>query len=91
VAGILPAAEFSERVVPLSAGDAVVLYTDGVSEARSDGEQFGDRQFVEVLTALSDASAQAIADGLTSASHAFGRDALEDDAAVFVLRILPPG
>src|ERR1700687_1886443 len=40
--GVLDTAELHETEVTLRPGDAVVIYTDGVTEARRDNEFFGD-------------------------------------------------
>jgi len=52
VLGFLPDASYSSATVrDLAAGDRIVFYTDGITEAsRADGEFFGDRQFLDVLT-----------------------------------------
>jgi phosphoserine phosphatase RsbU/P len=52
VLGFLPDARYTSATVrDLAAGDRIVFYTDGITEAsRSDGEFFGDRQFRDVLT-----------------------------------------
>jgi len=52
VLGFLPDAAYASATVQnLEAGDRLVFYTDGITEAsRTDGEFFGDRQFRETLT-----------------------------------------
>jgi serine phosphatase RsbU (regulator of sigma subunit) len=72
----------------LTDGDTVVLYTDGVVEARSDSELFGVERLDEVLAASAGRSAQQIADAVVAASRAFAGDALPDDCAVVVIRRL---
>ena len=48
--GVLPGVTFAESVVDLPAGATLVLYTDGVTEARDDGgAQFGEDGLVAVL------------------------------------------
>ena len=53
VLGFLPEVIYTSAVIrELAAGDRVVFYTDGISEAaRADGEFFGDREFQQLLTA----------------------------------------
>ncbi len=40
--GVLPEPALAEVELDLAPGDAVVLYTDGVTEARQGSEQFGE-------------------------------------------------
>ena len=70
----------------LTLEDYLVLYTDGVTEARHDGELFGEDRLLEVVTGLRGKSAQEVADGVCDAALAFaGR--LRDDLQVVVLRL----
>ena len=86
--GVMPEAEFGERIHQLEPGDTLVFYTDGVSEARHDGEEFGDTRLAEVLRSLASAPAQQLADDLIAAARSFGPDSANDDAAVFAVRVL---
>jgi len=72
----------------LGPGDAIVLYTDGVTEARHDGEQFGQDRLVEALAALAGSTAEEIAAGLMAAVDAF-RSSASDDTAILVVRAAP--
>ena len=69
-------------------GDAVVLFTDGVIEARRDGELYGDERLEAFLAAHRDRSAQTLAEGLVEECRRFGGGELADDCAVVVLRVL---
>ena len=51
VLGLLPEVELHEVLVRLSPGDTLVAYTDGVTEARRDGELFGDDRLTEAIGA----------------------------------------
>ncbi|MEO8329821.1 MAG: SpoIIE family protein phosphatase, partial [Candidatus Nanopelagicales bacterium] len=44
--GVLPEVKFSEERVDLRPGDVLLLYTDGVTEARVNEEHFGDKHFL---------------------------------------------
>ncbi|MBT6587992.1 MAG: SpoIIE family protein phosphatase, partial [Rhodospirillaceae bacterium] len=75
--------------VQLSPGDAVVLFTDGVSEAQgSDTMQFGmDRIHEHLVQCNPDLDAEAICTGLQSAVNDFIRGApAYDDVAIMALR-----
>src|SRR5262245_46249864 len=64
VLGILEGVQYEEDRVVLSAGDRLVLYTDGLTEAEApDGEMFGEERLYELLRSLPhDLSAREMAD-----------------------------
>jgi serine phosphatase RsbU (regulator of sigma subunit) len=70
-------------------GDAVVLYTDGVVEARLNGELYGQDRLDEVLARNHERPAREIALEVLADCRRFGGD-LADDCAVVVLRRLAP-
>jgi serine phosphatase RsbU (regulator of sigma subunit) len=70
----------------LPPGGAVVLYTDGVIEARSGRELFGDERLDALLAKRAGEPAQAIAEAVLDACRAFSDGALADDCAVVVIR-----
>jgi len=70
----------------LTREDRLVLYTDGVTEARRDGTMLGERRLLEIVSALRGCSAQEIADGVRDGALAFA-DRLRDDLQVVVLRL----
>jgi serine phosphatase RsbU (regulator of sigma subunit) len=93
-AGSLPVGLFDDATYQtarftLAPGRCVVLYTDGVVEARSpDRQQFGTEGLAAAVPAVA-ASAAAVAEVVLKQvlSHTGGR--LDDDAAVLVLRREP--
>jgi PAS domain S-box-containing protein len=88
--GAFDAHEARDEVVALRAGDAVVLVTDGVLEARSSsGEQFGDDRLREVIASCG-TDAASIADAIDAAVVAHVGGVVQDDVAIVVLR-LPEG
>ena len=70
----------------LTLEDYLVLYTDGVTEARHDGELLGERRLLEIVDGLRGRSAQEVADGVRDAALAFAGQ-LRDDLQVVVLRL----
>lgn len=72
----------------LPAGGTVVLYTDGVVEARRGRELFGIERLDAVLAAYHDAPAQELAAAVIAACRQFTGE-LADDCAVVAIRRVP--
>jgi phosphoserine phosphatase RsbU/P len=83
--GIESGQRYEEARVRLDSGDAVVLYTDGLVEARRDGELYGEKRLNEALRANAHLPAQELANALLEDCHAFAGE-LADDCAIVVLR-----
>jgi len=66
-----------------------VLWTDGVSDRRGDGELFGDERLRALLEAAADASPREIADAVEREVVGFSATEPQDDIALLVLRIAP--
>jgi PAS domain S-box-containing protein len=80
------ASDYATAHVILTLEDYLVLYTDGVTEARRDGELFGEERLADVVSSLRGRSAQELADGVRDAALTFaGR--LSDDLQVVALRL----
>ncbi len=88
IVGVFDDAGFSDQVVDLQDGDALVLYTDGVTDERRDDEAFGDDRLRSALAPLGGMSAQAIADGVVDAVLAFGTGSQRDDMALLVMKVI---
>jgi sigma-B regulation protein RsbU (phosphoserine phosphatase) len=80
-----------ERQVDLQAGDLVVFYTDGVTEAlNGEGELFGDARLESTVEAQAGASAQAVLESIVAAVRAFTGDCPQsDDLTLLVVRRSP--
>jgi serine phosphatase RsbU (regulator of sigma subunit) len=83
--GIEADQRYNEARVRLEPGDAVMVYTDGLLEARREGESYGDRRLNETLMANARLPAQELADALLADCQAFAGE-LADDCAIVVLR-----
>lgn len=74
--------------VGLGPGDALVMFTDGITEARGpDGELFGEEPLCEILLDCSGLTAETVADRVVDAATEFAGGGLRDDVAVVVLRV----
>jgi serine phosphatase RsbU (regulator of sigma subunit) len=80
---------YEEVGAELPPGGAIVLYTDGVIEARSGSEQFGVERLDRALRAHAGEPAQAIADAVVASCRAFAGQNLADDCAIVVIKRLP--
>jgi sigma-B regulation protein RsbU (phosphoserine phosphatase) len=87
--GLLPDREYVTESLEVSAGDVVVVFSDGVTEAESEREEpFETTRLRPVLEDLLSGTAQEIADGLGRAALEFagGHVAQSDDYTVVVLK-----
>jgi serine phosphatase RsbU (regulator of sigma subunit) len=85
--GLFPTIELTEGRLTLAPGDALVLYTDGVVEARSaDGEQLGQERLEQLLASCAGRTADGIARRVELAAIDHQGGDAGDDVAVVVLR-----
>jgi len=89
--GMEETAEISEFSAILTPGDIVVLYTDGVTEARNGDSFFGESGIAEVLGACAGLTAQAVADAVVAAALACQDGQARDDIALVVVKVPPSG
>ena len=88
--GMLGPPRLHDSTIDLGPGDALVLYTDGVIEARRNGDFFGEDRLHRVLADQRGRSAQEIADTVAGAAIAFQDGVTSDDIAVVVLKAREP-
>jgi serine phosphatase RsbU (regulator of sigma subunit) len=86
--GLLPEPSFRETRCELHPGDALVAFTDGVTEARRGSEQYGDERLQSLVADCIGLSADAIAAGIGDAVLRFQGEHAHDDTALVVLRCL---
>ena len=70
----------------LAPGDALVFYTDGVTERRDGDDMFGDDNLLAVCAAAAGASAHDLAGLARGGVRGFSSQASRDDLAVLVVR-----
>jgi serine phosphatase RsbU (regulator of sigma subunit) len=75
--------------IALHPGEALVLYTDGVVEARRDRELLGERRLLAAVSGCAGLSAQGTANRVLAAAERFAGGNLRDDVAILVARALP--
>jgi serine phosphatase RsbU (regulator of sigma subunit) len=86
VLGVEQGQRYEEVSAQLGPGDAVVLYTDGVLEARSEGELYGHDRLDSLLSERAALPPGQLAQAVLDDCRAFARGELADDCAVVVVR-----
>ena len=85
--GMLGPPRLHDTTIDLGPGDALVLYTDGVIEARHGDDFFGQDRLRRLLSELRGDPAQDVADAVASAAIDFQDGVTSDDIAVVVLKV----
>ncbi|CAL9499903.1 hypothetical protein SUDANB95_03392 [Actinosynnema sp. ALI-1.44] len=89
--GALPDAHFAAVDVRLGPGDTMLLYTDGLTEARARaGARYSEEQLRDDLGALAPTTAPAVIAAATRLLAGFGKG-VEDDTALLALSVPSPG
>jgi serine phosphatase RsbU (regulator of sigma subunit) len=83
--GIAEDQTYGEVRFELQPGEAVVVYTDGLVEARRDGELYGVARLDAALMSAGPAGAQQLADAVIADCRAFSDGELADDGAIVVI------
>lgn len=90
VLGLVPEAAFVEQTIELGAGDTLVIYSDGISEAMNEAEDFfGDERLVATLHVCVGHPADIVGTRVLDELTRFVGDAVQsDDVSLVVLRRL---
>jgi serine phosphatase RsbU (regulator of sigma subunit) len=84
-------AEWETRAFTLAAGETLVLYSDGVTEARNArGDELGTDAIVRAVAATPGGSANATMEALISELFQHAPDGFDDDITVVVVRRVAP-
>jgi serine phosphatase RsbU (regulator of sigma subunit) len=89
VLGIYPDPDLPETEFLLAAGDTLLLYTDGVTEARGPDSDYGLDRVADLLHSCSGETADDIAERLTRDVLTFQAGRPRDDIALLVLQATP--
>jgi phosphoserine phosphatase RsbU/P len=87
--GLLPDPELRDVQVLMRRGDCLILFTDGVTEARShvDRDLYGDDRLRELVAGLGGRSAAQIADAVQHAVLDFSGADISDDTVVLTVQV----
>ncbi|MFC4496111.1 PP2C family protein-serine/threonine phosphatase [Streptomyces ovatisporus] len=90
--GVLAEPEIATTTVQLSAGDTLLLYTDGLTEAHTSAgsrDRYGDEALLDFANVLAPSTAEDTVTALAELLDVFG-EGLDDDTALMTLGV-PPG
>ena len=88
VLGIFPEEPYCQADVALQSGDCLVLFTDGVTEARNaEGKEFGEQRLQELLIEGRGLKAADLRDRIMGAVNEFSDGEVYDDATLMIVRV----
>lgn len=85
--GIVAAPDIADTTVVLGPGDALVLFTDGITERHAGDRFFEEEGLAKVLGRCAGFTADTLAERIETAARAFVEDAPRDDVAILVVRV----
>jgi len=87
--GLVAEPELHDTRRLLRPGDSLVLYTDGLTEARShlDRQFYGERRLQDLVAGLGDIPAARMAEAILKSARSFSGGNLTDDTVVLVLKV----
>ena len=89
VIGLFPDVDYVDGDVDLRTGDLLVMFTDGVTDARNDGDdEFGDERLKALLREALGQSPEAIASSLSARLRAWMAGAEQHDDVTFVVAVV---
>jgi len=84
--GMTSSARWQERVIELMPGDALLFYTDGVTDTPSGRERFGEERLLAALAQQSDPAGMIAS--VQRALRAFQVGVVVDDRAMLALKLV---
>ena len=81
-----PTASYFSREIPLASGDLVMLYTDGLAEARRHGEMFGEERIAQAIKRDPGVAPDVLCKSLLDAARDFAGGSIDDDVAILAIR-----
>ena len=87
--GVFPDAEFDEVRLTLAPGDTLLLYTDGLTEARRQGALLGTDAVMAQVQDLAELPPEALTERLYARAVEYAGGSLGDDLALLAVRLQP--
>ncbi|MDQ4068693.1 MAG: serine/threonine-protein phosphatase [Actinomycetota bacterium] len=81
-----PRASYHSREVALDPGDLLLLYTDGLAEARAGGQLFGEERIAAHMRRDPGVGADVLCKSLLAAARDFATGPIRDDVAILAVR-----
>jgi len=86
--GVKVATPYVTRVIPIGPGDRLIMFTDGITEARrADGEQFGEQQISALARTCAGAPPEDVVDRVMDALTTWAGSMPADDQTIVVVGI----
>jgi sigma-B regulation protein RsbU (phosphoserine phosphatase) len=85
--GVYPEAQFTSIETKLQTGELLLLYTDGVTEARPSDVAFGERELMATLAAHGARPAHDVAEAIKTRALELQDGIPRDDIAILAIRI----
>lgn len=79
--------EFTEHQLHLQPGDSLVMYTDGVTEARAGQQLFGEKRLLKTVEELQALPAQELVERIYEKILDFSSGRLTDDVAILAVKL----
>jgi serine phosphatase RsbU (regulator of sigma subunit) len=81
-----PTGGYMSREIPLDSGDLLLLYTDGLAEARSGEQLFGEDRVANALRRDPGQNPDVLCKTLLEAAREFATEPMTDDVAILAIR-----
>ncbi len=86
--GLRRKSTFQQAELILAEGDRLVLYTDGVTEARKpEGDEFGEQRLFDTIRAAGDCCARELVDAVLEATHRFAAGTIQHDDITLIAAV----
>ena len=81
-----PEASYHSKEIDLDPGDLVLLYTDGLAEARAGDQFFGEERIANTLRRDPGVPPDVLCKSLLEAAKDFATEPVTDDTAILAIR-----